>query len=77
MFIPKKDVILCLEKILRLDVYIDSKKILIQALECYKQNSVDWTDCLNMFLMKEEGVTDVYSYDRGLSKFDWINRLEP
>lgn len=75
--LPKSDVSRCLEKILMLDIAIDNKSTLQNALHYYKNNSVDWTDCLNMFLMKAEGVTDVYSYDKGFTRFDWIKRLEP
>lgn len=75
--LPKKDVIRCLEKILMLDIAIDNKKIALQALQQYKKRPVDWTDCLNMFEMKDQGISEVYSYDKGLKQFDWIKRLEP
>lgn len=75
--LPKKDVVRCLEKILMIDVDIDNKNIVLQTLQYYKKYSVDWTDCLNMFLAKELNVTEVYSYDKGLKKFDWIKRIEP
>lgn len=75
--LPKKDVVRCLEKILTLDISIDNKKIVMVALAFYKVNTVDWTDCLNMFSLKDQDVSDVYSYDKGLHKFDWIKRLEP
>jgi predicted nucleic acid-binding protein len=75
--LPKNDVARCLEKILILDIRIDNKNLLISTLQYYKKYSVDWTDCLNMFFMKEAGVTEIYSYDKGFSKFDWIKRLEP
>lgn len=75
--LPKKDVVRCLEKILTLNIDIDNKKILMFALQFYKDNSVDWTDCLSMSSLKNEGVSTVYSYDKGLRKFDWVKRLEP
>lgn len=75
--LPKKDVVRCLERILTLNIDIDNKKILMFALQFYKGNSVDWTDCFSMSLLKGEGVSTVYSYDKGLRKFDWISRQEP
>lgn len=75
--LPKDDVVRCLEKILILDIDIDNKNIVLQTLQYYKKYSVDWTDCLNMFLMKEKDIKEVYSYDMGLKKFDWIKRKEP
>jgi predicted nucleic-acid-binding protein len=66
-----------MKKILASDMAIDNKKLLIDALEYYKSNSADWTDCVNMFLIKNKGVKEAYSYDLGLGKFKWIKRLEP
>lgn len=66
-----------LKKILVADVRIDDKKLLISVLNFYETNNVDWTDCLNMFLIKKAKINQVYSYDRGLNKFDWIKRIEP
>ena len=66
-----------IKKILTSDVRIDNRKLLLLVLDFYEQNTVDWTDCLNMFLMKEDEIYEIYSYDKGLSKFDWIKRIEP
>lgn len=74
----KKDLVIdCLKKILTSNVEIEKKKIIINAVNFYGKNNVDWTDCLNMFLLKNEDITTVYSYDRGLNKFNWIKRIEP
>jgi len=73
----KELVVRCLKKILTLDIEIDNKKLLMNALNFYEANTVDWTDCLNMFFVKENNISKVYSYDKGLHKFDWIKRLEP
>ncbi|MFH1864212.1 MAG: PIN domain-containing protein [bacterium] len=73
----KELVVRCLKKILTLDIEIDNKKLLMNTLNFYEMNNVDWTDCLNMFLVKENKISKVYSYDEGLNKFDWIKRLEP
>lgn len=73
----RKTISVCLRKILSSDIYIDNKKVLINTLNFYENHKVDWTDCLNMFLIKDQGITDVYSYDKGLKIYDWITRLEP
>lgn len=73
----KKLIIRCLRKILTSKVELDEKKILVNVVNYYESNNVDWTDCLNMFLVKKAGINQVYSYDRGLNKFDWVKRLEP
>jgi len=66
-----------IKSILTSGIEVDNKKNLIQTLNFYEYNNVDWTDCLNMFLIKEKNISKAYSYDKGLNKFDWIKRLEP
>jgi predicted nucleic-acid-binding protein len=75
--VGKSLVVRCLKKILASEIEIENKKLLIRALDFYENERCDWTDCVNMFRTKEEKITHAYSYDRGLSKFDWIKRLEP
>lgn len=75
--VKKEDIVRGIKKILTSSVEIEDKKLLINVLNFYEAKNIDWTDCLNMFLLKEENITGVYSYDRGLNKFDWIKRLEP
>lgn len=66
-----------LKKILSSNIQVKNKHLLLMVIGFYEKNKVDWTDCLNMFLVKEDGVSKVYSYDKGLIKFNWIKRLEP
>lgn len=73
----KNLIIGCLRKILTSKVEIDEKKLLVDVVNFYEKNNVDWTDCLNMFLVKKAKIKQVYSYDKGLGKFDWVKRLEP
>lgn len=73
----KNVVVKCVKNILTSKVEIENKKLLLSALNFYENNNVDWTDCLNMFLAKGEEINEVYSYDKGLNKFNWITRLEP
>lgn len=73
----REDVVTYLKSILSSEIGIDGKKQLIEALNYYETYLVDWTDCLNMFFVKDKGGKEVYSYDKGLSKFDWIKRLDP
>lgn len=75
--VEKELVVRCLKKILALDIKIDSKIVLMNALSFYEENNVDWTDCVNMFSLKDEKESRVYSYDKGLNKFTWIKRFEP
>lgn len=75
--IEKSLVIKCLRNILSSNIEIENKQILINTIVFYEKNNVDWTDCLNMFMLKNSNINKVYSYDKGLNKFNWIKRLEP
>lgn len=73
----KKTITKCLQQILSSDIEIENKKTLINALNFYELNNIDWTDCLNMFLIKDQKINQVYSYDKCLKVYNWITRLEP
>ncbi len=73
----KADISIYLKQILLSDIGIDNKKVLMNTLNFYESHNVDWTDCLNMFLIKDHGISEVYSYDKGLKLYSWITRLEP
>ena len=66
-----------LKQVLLSDIEVDNKKVLMNTLNFYEANNVDWTDCLNMFLIKDQKIEALYSYDKGLKIYGWINRLEP
>lgn len=73
----RKSISIYLKQILTSKIEINNKKFLINVLNFYEFNNIDWTDCINMFLMKDQNISKVYSYDKGLNKFDWVKRLEP
>lgn len=73
----RKKISIYVKRILTSDIEVDNKQILLETVNFYEKNNVDWTDCLNMFLLKDESVSVVYSYDKGLNKFDWVKRIEP
>jgi len=66
-----------IKQVLLSDIEVDNKKVLINTLNLYESHNVDWTDCLNMFLIKDQKISEVYSYDKGLKVYGWITRLEP
>jgi len=75
--IERETIVRCLKKIFGLDIKIENREVLTKSLFFYKHYNVDWTDCVNMFLVKKAGISKVYSYDKGLNKFNWISRVEP
>jgi len=75
--LERKEISKYLRTVLTSDILIENKKTLVNVLDFYKNNSVDWSDCLNMFQIKDKDINKVYSYDVGLNKFSWVKRLEP
>lgn len=75
--LKREDISRYIKNIISSKILIKDRKVLIEVLEYYSSNSVDWSDCFNMFILKEQGVSEVYSYDKGLAKFGWVKRLEP
>lgn len=76
--LPKPTIIRCLKKIVGSpNIEIENKALLLHSLGFYENTSVDWTDCMNMFLAKEKNITAAYSFDKGLKKFSWMKRIEP
>lgn len=75
--LKRKRIFIYLKKILSSNIKVENESILLKTIEFYKDHNVDWTDCLNMFLVKDKKIDKVYSYDKGLDKFNWIKRLEP
>lgn len=75
--LSREKIVIYLKKILASNIEIENKHLILKAVSFYEKNNVDWTDCLNMFSIKRKGIEIVYSYDKGLDKFDWIKRLEP
>lgn len=67
-----------LKRVLNLpNLTIPHKKELMEATSLYETINVDWTDCFNAILMKEEGIKEIYSFDKDFNKLKFIKRLEP
>jgi len=75
--INKEHISTYIKQVLLSDIDVDNKKLLMNVLNFYESHNVDWTDCLNMFLIKDQKISEVYSYDKGLKVYGWITRLEP
>ena len=43
----------------------------------FPQVNIPFADIFNYYLMVEEGIKEIYSYDEDLDKFEGIKRLEP
>lgn len=76
--LPKKDVIDHLKRILSYkNLEITEKKLLVEAVGLYEVNNIDWTDCFNLAVVKEEKQSEIYSFDKHFDQFPGIKRLEP
>lgn len=55
---------------------VSRKKLLIEAVEWYRQSTTDWVDIVNVLQMQAAGVKEIYSYDKHFDKIPGIKRLE-
>jgi predicted nucleic acid-binding protein len=53
------------------------KRTLIHALELYCQYNVDFEDALAVAHMERQGITTLFSYDRGFDDMKMVKRREP
>lgn len=57
-----------LEKILKLDIEIKEKKLLLQALNIFKKSTLTLEDCYNLTFSRQEGIKDLKTFDKKLLK---------
>ncbi|MGH2560172.1 MAG: PIN domain-containing protein [Thermomicrobiales bacterium] len=58
-------------------LHIDHKHSVLAALARYAQSNLDFEDCLAAEHTVRQGLDGIYSYDRKISQFRDIQRLEP
>jgi predicted nucleic-acid-binding protein len=76
--LPKKEVQEMVEKILITPfLFCAQKDLILNALTLYGDKNIDYIDAYNISVLKEEGIKEVYSYDRHFDKIEWVSRLEP
>jgi predicted nucleic-acid-binding protein len=76
--LPKKEVQEMVEKILITPfLFCPQKDQILNALTLYTDKNIDYIDAYNASVLKEQGINEVYSYDRHYDKIEWVNRIEP
>ena len=76
--LPKKEVQEMVEKILITPfLFCPQKDLILNALSLYGDKNIDYIDAYNASILKEQGIKEVYSYDRHFDKINWVNRIEP
>jgi predicted nucleic-acid-binding protein len=74
----KKDIRDKLEKILNTpNLTCPNKDLILLALTLYAKENIDFIDAYNALILKEAGISEVYSYDKDYNSVNWITRLEP
>lgn len=56
---------------------IPNQKIHLRALDLYGTLQIDYEDCLSVAYMAQQGLEDIYSYDRHFDRVEQVKRLEP
>lgn len=56
---------------------IRDHNVLIDATRLYRDLCIDYDDALNALLMRENGIAEVYSYDRHFDKIEFVKRIVP
>jgi predicted nucleic-acid-binding protein len=76
--LPKKEVQEMVEKILITPFLLcPQKDLILNALTLYGDKNIDYIDAYNASVVREQGIKEVYSYDRHFDRIDWISRIEP
>ena len=76
--LPKNEVQDKVEKILNTpNLICPHKDLILSALVLYSEKNIDYIDAYNALILKENGIEELYSYDKHYDRIDWLTRLEP
>jgi len=76
--LPKNEIQDKVEKILNTpNLICPHKDLILNALILYSEKNIDYIDACNALILKENGIEELYSYDKHYDRIDWLTRLEP
>ena len=76
--LPKNEIQNKVEKILNTpNLICPHKDLILSALILYSEKNIDYIDAYNALILKENGIVELYSYDKHYDRIDWLTRLEP
>jgi len=76
--LPKNEIQDKVEKILNTpNLICPHKDLILSALMLYSEKNIDYIDAYNALILKENGIVELYSYDKHYDRIDWLTRLEP
>jgi uncharacterized protein len=58
-------------------VQLANKGIYLEALHLFETTSLSFADAYNAALMRNRGITEIYTWDEDFDKVNGLNRLEP
>lgn len=53
------------------------RQVHLRALEIYEAHAIDYEDALAVAHMEQQGMTEIYTYDRDFDRLSQVTRLEP
>jgi len=76
--LPKNEIQDKVQKILNTpNLICPHKDLILNALILYSEKNIDYIDAYNALTLKENGIEELYSYDKHYDRIDWLTRLEP
>lgn len=76
--LPKNEIQDKVQKILNTpNLICPHKDLILNALILYNEKNIDYIDAYNALILKENGIEELYSYDKHYDRIDWLTRLEP
>jgi len=76
--LAKSDVREKVEKILNTqNLNCPNKGLILNSLAAYDEKNIDFVDAYNAFILKMNGINEVYSYDKHYDRLLWLKRIEP
>jgi len=76
--LPKNEIQDKVEKILNTpNLICPHKDLILSALILYSEKNIDYIDAYNALILKENGIEELYSYDKHYDRIDWLTRREP
>lgn len=58
------------------NIKIEKRKLVTEAFSYYLDENIDFTDAYQIALMKDKGISQIYSFDKHFNRFPQIERLE-
>ena len=76
--VPKEEII---EKVTIIvntpNLKIPNKKLISEVLALFSQKNIDYIDAYNAVFLKNNGCTQIFSYDKDFDRIEDIKRVEP